>query len=216
MNRIFSTLAFLAIGLMLAVMTLGLCLRLGDVRNPQDLTAQHWATVHRLAGILAALFVVFVHSLVVTYFVGTSRWCREVVETYQLSPELLQRGNRIKRRTFPYAVTSMLGVVILAALGGAADPAAAMQLKPLDVNLGGASFDVTYTELHFAGALLIISYIAYAMRIEWHQIQANAEVINTILAEVKRIRIEKGLDEPESEQAAAASDQPSPAGSRQP
>lgn len=207
MNRIFSTLALLAIGLMLGVMTLGLCLRLGDIRNPHDVTAQHWATVHRLAGILAALFVVFVHSLVVTYFVGTSRWCREVVETYQLSPEILQRGNQIKRKAFPYAVLSMLGVVIIAALGGAADPAAAMQLTPIDLNLGGTSFDLTYTQLHFAAALWIIVCIGYAMRIEWHQIQANAAVINTILAEVKRIRIEKGLDEPD-QPTAADSDQP--------
>ena len=30
--------------------------------------------------------VVFVQSVVVTYFIGTSRWVREVVETYRFDP----------------------------------------------------------------------------------------------------------------------------------
>ena len=42
------------------------------------------ATIHRLTGMAAALGVVFVESVVVTYFIGTSRWCKEVSETYQL------------------------------------------------------------------------------------------------------------------------------------
>ena len=37
-----------------------------------------------LTGTSAALAVVFVHSIAVTYFIGTSRWCKEVTETYQL------------------------------------------------------------------------------------------------------------------------------------
>ena len=34
--------------------------------------------------------VVLVESVVVTYFIGTSRWCKEVVETYRLDPAAVQ------------------------------------------------------------------------------------------------------------------------------
>jgi uncharacterized membrane protein len=74
-------------------------------------TTRHWATIHRLTGVAAALGVVFVHSLIVTYFIGTTRWCREVVETYRLDTGLVRASNQLKRRTFPWALAGMLAVV---------------------------------------------------------------------------------------------------------
>ena len=59
-------------------------------------------------GLGSALVVVFVNSIVVTYFIGTSRWCKEVVETYSLDRGLLRRSVILKRRTFPWAVMAML------------------------------------------------------------------------------------------------------------
>ena len=79
--------------------------------------------VHRMFGIASALVVVLVNSIAVTYFVGTSRWCREVVETYHLDAELVRRSAVLKRRAFPWAVAAMLVIVGVSALGAAADPA---------------------------------------------------------------------------------------------
>ena len=123
MIRIFATLAFLSIILLLAAMMMGLTM--GDLYEkpmPGQDTLQ-WATIHRLTGVAAALAVVFVESVVVTYFIGTSRWVREVVETYRFDPAPIVASNRLKRRTFPWALAGMLTVVGIISLGGAADPA---------------------------------------------------------------------------------------------
>ena len=81
MSRIFTILAWVAILMVAANLILGLSL--GDLRE-LDPTVLRWATVHRLAGVAAGLAVVLVNSIVVTYFIGTSRWVKEVTETYRL------------------------------------------------------------------------------------------------------------------------------------
>src|SRR3954469_24792000 len=102
MTRIFLTLASLSIILLVAAMVMGLSM--GDLyeRPVPSRETLHWATLHRLTGVAAALMVVFVESVVVTYFICTSRWCKEVVETYQLDPTIIQSSNKLKRRTFPW------------------------------------------------------------------------------------------------------------------
>ena len=122
MEKIFTSVAVFAVALMVA--TAGLGLWLGDLHGQTDQAILRWGTVHRLSGILAALVVVLVNSMSVTYFIGTARWCREVVETYQLSNNFIMRSKAIKRRSFPFALFGMLSVVGIVALGGAADPAA--------------------------------------------------------------------------------------------
>lgn len=184
MNRIFFTLAFAATLFMAATLVIGLSL--GDLRNLSDQSTRTWASVHRICGMLAAIGMVFVHCVVVTYFVGTSRWCREVVETYKLPMEFAARSARLKRRTFPWALASMLSVVGIAALGGAADPAAALELPPIA--------GVQWSQLHLAGALLGLCLIGYAFFIEWQRIEANTQIIAEIMVEVRRIRAERGLD----------------------
>jgi len=171
---------------MLMAATLVLGLSLGDVTNPENTAVQRWATVHRLSGVAAALVIVLVNSIAITYFVGTSRWCREVVETYSLSPELARRSQRLKRRTFPLAVTSMLVVVAVVALGGAADPAASLQLEPLA--------GISWPHWHLIGAMAGLAVIAVSFMLERANIEANHEVINQIIDQVRLIRDDRGLD----------------------
>lgn len=184
MNRIFAYLAWFAMAFLAATLVLGLSL--GDVRDPDDLTTQRWATVHRLSGVAVALCIVLVDSIVVTYFIGTSRWCREVSDTYRLDASLVREANAIKRRTFPYAVASMLAVVGIVALGGAADPGASLQLQPI----GG----MTWANVHLIGALAGLAFIAYAFFIQWVNIEQQRDVIARILEEVKQIRLARGLE----------------------
>ena len=166
--------------------TLVLGLSLGDVRNPDDETTQRWATVHRLSGVAVALCVVLVDSIVITYFIGTSRWCREVSDTYHLDPQHVRRANAIKRSTFPYAVASMLAVVGIVALGGAADPGASLQLEPIA--------GLTWANVHLIGALAGLAFIGYAFFIQWSNIRQQRDVIARILDEVKQIRLARGLE----------------------
>jgi hypothetical protein len=182
MTRIFLTLASLSIILLVAAMMMGLSM--GDLYAqpvPSHETL-HWATLHRLTGVAAALMVVFVESVVVTYFIGTSRWCKEVVETYQLDRAPVLASNQLKRRTFPWALAGMLGVVTVIALGGAADPAS---LQPNTK---------AWTNWHLIGAFSGIGLVAWTYLVSWNNILANHAIITGLVAQVARIRKDRGLD----------------------
>ncbi len=179
MTRIFAVLAWFAILLVAANLVIGLCL--GDVRQI-DPQVQRWATVHRLFGVFAALAVVLVDSIVVTYFIGTSRWAKEVVETYGLDRELIRRTTALKRRTFPWATLSMLAIVGVIALGGAADPSTN---RPNTAD---------WATPHLLGAFVGLAFIAWAFLVESSNIYQNHTAIGDIMAEVKRMRSERGLD----------------------
>lgn len=184
MNRIFPVLAGFATLFMAATLMLGLSL--GDLNKDSTPQTLRWATVHRLSGVSAALFVVLADSIVVTYFIGTSRWCKEVADAYKLEPRFIQQSTGLKRRTFPYAVLSMLVMVAVVALGGAADPAAALRLQPI------AGF--TWAQFHLAGAVAGLAIIAWCFFRQWVNLLGNQQIIEDVQAEVRRIRLEKGLE----------------------
>ena len=174
------TLAWFALVMMGATLIVGLSI--GDLHTEHTEEMLRWATVHRLAGVATALAVVLVNSIVVTYFIGTSRWCKEVCETYGLDVSLIRRSTRLKRRTFPWAVMGMLAVVGVIALGGAADPAT------------GMPHTRDWVTPHLLGAMTGLLFIAWAFFVEWKYIEANHVVIADVLAEVRRIRLERGLE----------------------
>jgi hypothetical protein len=180
----------MAVAAVSAVLMLGLYLHTKDVRNPADVDAQRLATVHRLSGIAAGLVVLLAESVVVTYFIGTSRWCKEVSETYRLGDAFVVRSNRLKRKTFPWAVFGMLTVVAMTALGGAADPATVFSVTPLE-RLAGGSF--TWADVHLLGALFGLAILVLGFYRMAVNIAANLVVINEVMAEVRRIRTERGL-----------------------
>lgn len=195
MNRILFTLASISIVLLLAAQTLGLLV--GDLyAKPQPAEdTLYWATVHRLTGVAAALAVVFVESVVVTYFIGTSRWCKEVSETYRLDPNAVRASNRLKRRTFPWALGGMLMVVGIIALGAAGDPAT------------GRDNTHVWANRHLIGAFLGIPLIVWTYVVAWKNVAANHAIIERLVAEVTRIRRERGLDagDPKPQAAKSAS-----------
>ena len=183
MNHILFSLASISIVLLLAAQAIGLTV--GDLYarpQPAEDTLQ-WATVHRLTGFTAALGVVFVESIVVTYFIGTSRWCREVVETYRLDPADVRASNQLKRRTFPWALVGMLAVIGVAALGAAADPG---RTNPLNAR--------AWADWHLVGSFIGIAIIAWTYVVAWNNVSANHAIIERLMGEVARIRRERGLD----------------------
>lgn len=189
-NRIFYPLALLALTAMGAILVLGLYLHSKDIRNPRDADAQRLATVHRLSGIAAGVCVLLVNSVVITYFVGTSRWTKEVSETYRLPNDFIARSNRLKRRAFPISVASMLVVVGVAALGGAADPGSSFS-RDLIARFGD---DFAWADVHLGAALAGMALIAVGFYYQASYIHDNQSVIQEVMAEVKRIRQERGLD----------------------
>jgi hypothetical protein len=180
-NRIFYPLAVLAAVGMSAVMVLGLYLHSLGVRNSDDFVMSI-ATAHRLSGILAAVFVLFVESIVVTYFVGTNRWCKEVSETYRLGEKFTAASTNLKRRAFPISFVGMLIMVGIAALGAASDPGVRL------------SADAMWADVHLGAALLGIALIVGGFFLQAGYIQDNHDVIEQVMGEVKRIRSERGLE----------------------
>src|SRR5262249_6363909 len=92
-------------------------LYLGDIHGKRDPDTLRLATVHRLLGVAAAVVVALVDSIAVTYFIGTSRWCKEVTDAYGLDGGLANESARLKRRNFPWSLISILVVVGVGSLG---------------------------------------------------------------------------------------------------
>jgi hypothetical protein len=130
----------------------------------------------------AALAVVFVESIIVTYFIGTSRWCREVVETYRLDPSAVRESNRLKRRTFPWVLMGMLVVVGVIALGAAADPGT------------GRPNTEAWAGWHLAAAVVGIAFIAWTFVIAWNNVLANHTIIERLVSEVAQVRRQRGQE----------------------
>jgi hypothetical protein len=180
MERVFSRVATFAVALLVA--TAGLGIWLGDLHGQTDPQMLRWGTVHRLSGVLAALLVVLVNSMAVTYFIGTGRWCREVVETYGLDPAYIDRSRTLKRRAFPFALLATLAVVAIVALGGAADPAS------------GRPGTQDWVTPHLVGALTLVAAIAWLFQLQLPNMRRQHELIEDVLGEVRAVRNARGLD----------------------
>lgn len=190
MERVFGRVATFAVALIVA--TAGLGLWIGDLHGQTDPTVIRWATVHRLSGVLAALLVVLVNSMAVTYFIGTGRWCREVAETYGLGADFDRRSRVLKRRGFPPALLGMLAVVGIVALGGAADPAT------------GRPGTAAWVTPHLIGALALGGVIAWCFVAQIPGIRRQHELVEEVLGAVRRVRVERGLDIDQTPSAARA------------
>jgi hypothetical protein len=180
MAAVFSRAAWFAVALLAA--TAGLGLWLGDLHGVTDLGRLRWGTVHRLSGVLAALVVVLVNSMAVTYFIGTGRWCREVVEVYGLDQAFVTRSTKLKRSAFPFAMAGMLAIVAIVALGGAADPAAGRK---------GSRDWVTW---HLVGGLGLAGAIAACFQAQLPAIRGQHALIDDVMDEVRSVRLARGLD----------------------
>ncbi len=140
------------------------------------------ARLHMLMGILASLVAVLVSSISVTYFIGTSRWCKEVVDTYELDQRLASGSTRLKRRSFPCSLGGIVLVLMIVAFGAASDPGTLREstsdwvLPHFAAALGG-------------GTLITISFVFQAIFIH-----RNTEIVERILSQVREIRLQRGLD----------------------
>lgn len=182
MPRILLTLALLSLILLLAAATFGFSM--GDLYvRPRSSQTQILARWHFLTGLAAALAVVLVECVIVTYFIGTSRWCKEVVETYRLDAAAVQASNRLKRRTFLWALAGMMAVIGIIALGAASDPGTGPNTKG-------------WADWHLGGALLGITLIAWTYFAAWNNVAANQRIISQLVGDVANIRRERALDQP--------------------
>ena len=134
-------------------------------------------TLHMLFGAGGTLLAILVNSITITYFVGTSRWCKEVCETYRLPRALAEESVQLKRRTFPWTLLGILTLILVVGLGAAADPSGA--------NWSQAELFVPW---HYAAAMAALVIVSFSFWVQITRVAANYGVIERILAEVKRIR----------------------------
>lgn len=141
-----------------------------------------WMTLHMLLGSAASLMAILVSSITVTYFIGTSRWCKEVCDTYQLGAELADRGARIKRSAFPWALIGIVTIILIVGLGAAADPS-------------GANFERSQSLVlpHYAAATIGLLILAVCFWMQAVRIAENYRAIEEIMGEVQRVREGRSL-----------------------
>ena len=137
---------------------------------------------HRLVGILAALVGILVQCIAVTYFIGTARWCKEVVEAYGFEQDLIARSAALKRQAFPWSLVGILTLLGIVALGAAADPA----------TLRATTAD--WVVPHFWAAMLGTGVVAFCLLQQVGKIHQNNGLVREITEKVTSERARRGLD----------------------
>ncbi len=171
-----------------------------------DIQAQHDAALsdfevsqgksswHMLMGTAALMMGLLVSCLSITYFVGTGRWCLEVIETYKLDPDYHDQSKRIKWRNNLWSLAGVTVLIVLAATGPACDPLANVEGNP-------RFWVAPHQIISIVGTL----FVGVAFAFQYFAISSHYEVTGKILEDVRRIREEKGLD-PDSDEESVGDD----------
>lgn len=176
MNRIFLGLASLQAAALVLTAAFGFTF---DAQGPAP--PYHWH-----AGLWTSVLTLFLHSLVLTYFIGTGRWVREVGEAYGLPDYWHRRSWASKVRSIAFALVSMLLVIAAAASGAATDPGATVRLHRW-MGLSGAT-------LHLVTSIVAIAANAVSYVFEYRAIRENGAIIEEVMQEVARIRAARMRD----------------------
>lgn len=156
-----------------------------DDPTSRDLAVQASVSKHIMTGLAGLVFAALIHAIVFTYFMGTGRWIEETSTAYRLSDDLHGQNQSIKYRMLPGMVGAILLLIVTGALGGAADPA-----SPVDFN---GWMGMSSATIHLiVGSITVAVNLAVHVH-EFRSIERNGELIESTLAEVRRIRTERGL-----------------------
>ncbi len=182
MTRIFLTLALLSNCTLTTALILGL--GIGDPHR-FDARIQHAVGVHFIVGVAALVFAVMVHALVLTYFMGTGRWLEETAQAYRLPGDSSGANRNLKWKVLPAMLLSLILLISTGAFGAAADPASSVGFQGL------AGLSAATVHWLVAGVTLAVNLAVNAL--EFVALSRNKALIDAVLAEVRRIRVERGL-----------------------
>nr|AUN35804.1 hypothetical protein [uncultured bacterium] len=176
------TLASLGGLLLVASVVLGL-----NIDDPRVATAQVQGGVaaHFLTAVGGLVFAALVHAIVLTYFMGTSRWIEETGNSYPLSPRPREENRKLKYRVMPAMAACLLLLIVTGATGAAADPASPYGAQGL--------FGMPSSTVHFVLAMTTVCVNLAVNYLEYIAIYENGRIVEEVLAEVRRIRLERGL-----------------------
>ena len=184
-KRIFLTLAVLANIALLIAFVLG-----WQVGDPMTLGGRDPAVnirigTHLLVGLGALTSATMVHALLLTYFMGTGRWIEETSQAYSLSDRWYRQNQRAKYSILPGILISFLMLVVTGSLGAVADPATAVSLEK--------SLGINDSTLHFGAAVCAWIVNLVVNMTQYFAIATNSAIVEGVLSDVRRIRVEKGL-----------------------
>ena len=181
-KRIFLTLSLVANAVLLYAITRGL--NIEDAAVPSAETQQQ-VGLHMLIGLGALTFATLIHAISLTYFMGTGRFLEETSNAYSLSPDYCARSQQLKYRMLPGMVVCLLLLISTGALGAVADPATQASLA--------GTLGMTDAQIHLTGAIVTLLANLLATAQEYRSVSENSSIVDQVLADVQRIRRERGL-----------------------
>ena len=164
-----------------------------DVALDNFLPVRNRMKWHFWLGIIGTLVTILLNSVSVTYFIGTNRWCMEVVETYSLDSQLAMRSKAIKREAFPWAFGGIVAMITVAAFGGLADPAGYY-----------GQMSASWVTPHWILASLATLFVGWSFLIQVGKIGENYDVIETILLGDESIRQQRVKEREQDDLSAKA------------
>ena len=178
MSRIFLTLSIIANSALVLTLILG-----WRIVDPASLEpgARNAVTWHLLTALAAALLVLLVHAVALTYFMGTGRWLEETCEAYKLGNEARTMNVRLKYRAIPGMIACITLVVLTGAFGAMSDPAANAH-KPWAASV------------HLGLALTTLLTNIFVSWLEQRAISQNGSLVDAVVTRVNDMRRERGLD----------------------
>ena len=153
-----------------------------DELRAQAKLLQPLMTRHMLLGILGALMTLLACSVSITYFVGTSRWFKEVVDTYRLDQAYVDQSQRTKRQSFRWSIIGALAIIVVVGLGAASEPTWA-----------NARHSPDYVTAHYLAALFTLGVLIVSFYMQGASLAANGKLIEGVMDDVRRIRQQRGL-----------------------
>jgi hypothetical protein len=166
-KRIFLTLTVVSTVLLMAAFVIG-C-EIGDLKNVSALTRK-LLSYHILVSVAALIFAALVHAVLLTYFMGTSRWIEEARQAYKFDSRWSEENRRLKYRAIPVMVVCLLLLIGNIPLGALAPPS-----------------------VHLVFSILTIVINVAVNVMEYDAIRRNGELIDAVVGEVRRIRQALGL-----------------------
>ncbi|MCH2201374.1 MAG: hypothetical protein MK102_05370 [Fuerstiella sp.] len=182
MKRIFLTLALIANSVLLYAVWRGL--NIGDTGSALP-EVQRLVGSHMLIGLGALTFAALVHAIALTYFMGTGRFLEETSNAYSLDNQFYSHNQRLKFRLLPGMTVCLLLLVATGALGAVADRATPVSLAD--------TLGVADSQIHLLGAILLVVINMIVTLQEYQAVTKNSQVIDQVLAEVRRMRQDRGL-----------------------
>ncbi len=119
---------------------------------------------HFLVGLLAGIATLLVHSIVMTYFIGTGRWVKEAVARWRLDPALERATRKLKARCFPFAFFSMVLIIVTTILGAACDNGSVPSWVHLSAALVAVGFNLVSYFFEYAAVERNVALLQQVVR----------------------------------------------------